>query len=249
MATASTSNLPAIERYAGDPAAFVRDRDQAPLPAGPGPASTTSAASTASWPPARPGAGLRMVKDGRPLPPSAYTKSGRVGSRPLDDLAGPGKVFDQFAGRATIVLQSLHRSWAPLTAFCLPGAVLHPRCRSTPADPAVLTGPGRLGTHDVFVLQVHGRKLCERCGTRPCPSPGPQRSSRPGPSRPARRRWSRPGSPPATACCPGFRHAARTAETASLHLTVGMLTYNWNELLRQVVELATEEAWFRRACR
>jgi len=43
----------------------------------------------------------------------------------------------------------------------------------------------------------------------------------------------------------GFRHAARTAETASLHLTVGMLTYNWNELLRQVVELATEEAWFR----
>ena len=43
----------------------------------------------------------------------------------------------------------------------------------------------------------------------------------------------------------GFRHAARTAETASLHLTVGMLTRNWNELLREVVELATEEEWFR----
>src|SRR4029453_7338638 len=43
----------------------------------------------------------------------------------------------------------------------------------------------------------------------------------------------------------GFRHAARTAETASLHLTVGMLTRNWNDLLREVVELATEEAWFR----
>jgi len=43
----------------------------------------------------------------------------------------------------------------------------------------------------------------------------------------------------------GFRHAARTAETASLHLTVGMLTYNWNDLLREVLELATEETWFR----
>src|SRR4030095_1737932 len=43
----------------------------------------------------------------------------------------------------------------------------------------------------------------------------------------------------------GFRHAARTATDASLHLTVGMLTYNWNDLLREVLDQATEETWFR----
>ena len=30
-----------------------------------------------------------MVKDGEPLPPSAYTRSGRMGSVPLSDLADP----------------------------------------------------------------------------------------------------------------------------------------------------------------
>jgi lysine-specific demethylase/histidyl-hydroxylase NO66 len=43
----------------------------------------------------------------------------------------------------------------------------------------------------------------------------------------------------------GFRHAARTTEDASLHLTVGMLTYNWNDLLGEVLDQATEETWFR----
>src|ERR687892_739120 len=43
----------------------------------------------------------------------------------------------------------------------------------------------------------------------------------------------------------GVHHDARTAQDASLHLTVGMLTYNWNDLLGEVVEQATEEIWFR----
>jgi bifunctional lysine-specific demethylase and histidyl-hydroxylase NO66 len=215
MPTAPTSSLPAIERCAGDPAAFVRDHwAKAPLlrrGAGPGGFDDLLSlddvdrvlATTAPRVPA-----FRMVKDGRPLPPSAYTKSGRVGSRPLDDLADPGKVFDQFAGGATIVLQSLHRSWAPLTAFCrsLELFFTHPVQVNAYLTPPSSRGLGvHHDTHDVFVLAPGDCLYVPR----------------------------------------GFRHAARTAETASLHLTVGMLTYNWNELLRQVVELATEEAWFR----
>ena len=87
MATASTSSNPAIERCAGDPAAFVRDHwAKAPLlRRGAGPdgfddllslddvdrfLSTTSPRTPA----------FRMVADGKPLPPSAYTRSGRMGS-------------------------------------------------------------------------------------------------------------------------------------------------------------------------
>ena len=43
----------------------------------------------------------------------------------------------------------------------------------------------------------------------------------------------------------GWLHSAEAQGESSLHLTIGILTYNWNELLREVVELATEEAWFR----
>jgi bifunctional lysine-specific demethylase and histidyl-hydroxylase NO66 len=118
---------------------------------------------------------------------------------------------------------------------------------------AYLTPPASRGlgvhhdTHDVFVLQVHGRKLWQVWDAAvPFPLPH-QKKLPPGAEAPA--------SPPlvdaelAPGDClyvpRGFRHAARTAETASLHLTVGMPTHNWDELLREVVELATEEAWFR----
>jgi bifunctional lysine-specific demethylase and histidyl-hydroxylase NO66 len=257
MATASTSNLPAIERCAGDPAAFVRDHwAKAPLlrrGAGPGGFDDLLSlddvdrilATTAPRVPA-----FRMVKDGKPLPPSAYTRSGRVGSQPLDDLADPGKVFDQFAGGATIVLQSLHRSWAPLTAFCrsLELFFTHPVQVNAYLTPPSSRGLGvHHDTHDVFVLQVHGRKLWQVWDAA-VPFPlAHQKKLPPGAESPSEAPLVEAELAPGDCLYVprGFRHAARTAETASLHLTVGMLTYNWNELLRQVVELATEEAWFR----
>jgi bifunctional lysine-specific demethylase and histidyl-hydroxylase NO66 len=257
MPTAPTSSLPAIERCAGDPAAFVRDHwAKAPLlrrGAGAGGFDDLLSlddvdrvlATTAPRVPA-----FRMVKDGRPLPPSAYTKSGRVGSRPLDDLADPGKVFDQFAGGATIVLQSLHRSWAPLTAFCrsLELFFTHPVQVNAYLTPPSSRGLGvHHDTHDVFVLQVHGRKLWQVWDAA-VPFPlAHQKKLPPGAESPGEAPLVEAELAPGDCLYVprGFRHAARTAETASLHLTVGMLTYNWNELLRQVVELATEEAWFR----
>jgi lysine-specific demethylase/histidyl-hydroxylase NO66 len=257
MPTAPTSSLPAIERCAGDPAAFVRDHwARAPLlrrGAGPGGFDDLLSlddvdrilATTAPRVPA-----FRMVKDGKPLPPSAYTKSGRVGSQPLDDLADPGKVFDQFAGGATIVLQSLHRSWAPLTAFCrsLELFFTHPAQVNAYLTPPASRGLGvHHDTHDVFVLQVHGRKLWQVWDAA-VPFPlAHQKKLPPGAESPGEAPLVEAELAPGDCLYVprGFRHAARTAGTASLHLTVGMLTYNWNELLRQVVELATEEAWFR----
>ena len=257
MATASTSSNPAIERCTGDPAAFVRDHwAKAPLlRRGAGPdgfddllslddvdrfLSTTSPRTPA----------FRMVKDGKPLPPSAYTRSGRVGSVPLADLADPGKIFEQFHGGATIVLQSLQRYWPPLAAFSrqLELFLTHPVQVNAYLTPPSSRGLGvHHDTHDVFVLQVHGRKLWQVWDAA-VPFPlAHQRTLPPGAESPA-------GAPLLDAeLAPGdclyvprgFRHAARTADTASLHLTVGMLTYNWNDLLREVLELATEETWFR----
>jgi len=257
MATASTSSNPAIERCAGDPAAFVRDHwAKAPLlRRGAGPdgfddllslddvdrfLSTTSPRTPA----------FRMVSDGKPLPPSAYTRSGRMGSVPLADLADPGKVFDQFAGGATIVLQSLQRYWPPLTAFSrqLELFLTHPVQVNAYLTPPSSRGLGvHHDTHDVFVLQVHGRKLWQVWDAA-VPFPlAHQKQLPPGAESPTEAPLLAAELAPGDCLYVprGFRHAARTAETASLHLTVGMLTRNWNDLLREVVELATEEAWFR----
>jgi bifunctional lysine-specific demethylase and histidyl-hydroxylase NO66 len=258
MPTAPTasSTSGAVERCVGDAAAFVRDHwATAPLlrrGAGPGGfddlLSLDAVDRFLATSPRTPA--FRLVKDGTPLPPSAYTKSGRVGSQPLADLADAGKVYDHFHAGATIVLQGLHRWWPPLTAFCreLELFLTHPVQVNAYLTPPASRGLGvHHDTHDVFVLQVHGRKLWQVWDAAvPFPLPH-QRKLPPGAEAPA--------TPPlvdaelAPGDClyvpRGFRHAARTAETASLHLTVGIPTRNWDEVLREVVELATEEAWFR----
>jgi bifunctional lysine-specific demethylase and histidyl-hydroxylase NO66 len=255
-ASSSSSGGGAVERCVGDAAAFVRDHwATAPLlRRGAGPEGFDDLLSLdgvdrfLSTSPRTPA--FRLVKDGQPLPPAAYTKSGRIGSQPLSDLADVGRVYDHFHAGATIVLQGLHRYWPPLTAFCrdLELFLTHPVQANAYLTPPASRGLGvHHDTHDVFVLQVHGRKLWQVWDAAvPYPLPH-QRRLPPGAEAPA--------GPPlvdaelAPGDClyvpRGFRHAARTAETASLHLTVGISTLNWNEVLREVVELATEEAWFR----
>jgi hypothetical protein len=258
MATASARSIPsAIERCAGDPAAFVRDHwARAPLlRRGAGPGGFDDLLSLddvdrilATTSPRVPF--FRMVKDGRPLPPSAYTKSGRIGSVPLSDLADPGKIFGQFAAGATIVLQGLQRFWAPLAVFSrdLERFLTHPVQVNAYLTPPASRGLGvHHDTHDVFVLQVHGRKLWQVWDAA-VPFPlGHQTKLPPGADDPAEAPLVEAKLAPGDGLYVprGFRHAARTATDASLHLTVGMLTYNWNDLLREVVEQATEETWFR----
>jgi bifunctional lysine-specific demethylase and histidyl-hydroxylase NO66 len=255
--TPPTASIPAIERCAGDPAAFVRDHwARAPLlRRGAGPGGFDDLLSLddvdrilSTTAPRFPY--FRMVKDGKPLPPSAYTKSGRIGSVPLSDLADPGRIFDQFHGGATIVLQGLQRFWAPLTAFSrdLELFLTHPVQVNAYLTPPASRGLGvHHDTHDVFVLQVHGRKLWQVWDAA-VPFPlGHQTKLPPGAEAPTEAPLVEAELAPGDCLYVprGFRHAARTAEDASLHLTVGMLAYNWNDLLREVLDLAAEETWFR----
>jgi lysine-specific demethylase/histidyl-hydroxylase NO66 len=191
---------------------------------------------------------FRLVKDGRPLPPGAYTKSGRIGSRPLDDLADPGRIYEQFAGGATIVLQGLHRHWLPLTRLCreLELFLTHPTQVNAYLTPAASQGLAvHHDTHDVFVLQVHGRKRWQVWEPL-IPNPLPNQTLPAGAPPPGEPLLAAELAPGDCLYIPrGFRHAAKTAADASLHLTVGMLAPTWNEVLRDVVEQATAEPAFR----
>ncbi len=184
---------------------------------------------------------FRMVKDGASLPPESYTRSGRVGSKPLDDLVDPGKVYGHFAGGATIVLQSLHRYWLPLTRLCrdLELTLTHPVQVNAYITPRSSRGLGlHADGHEVFVLQVHGRKRWEVY------QPGPARD----PEAPGELLLDVTLEPGDCLYVPlGFPHAVWTEQSASAHLTVGVLTYKWHEVLRHAVLQVLEDPAFGQA--
>ncbi len=101
-----------------------------------------------------------MTRDGDLLPPSRYTRGGGAGAEIADQVADD-KILTEFASGATLVLQGLHRTWAPIQSFAesLAAQLGHPVQVN-----AYLTPPQNSGfaphydVHDVFVLQFAGRK-------------------------------------------------------------------------------------------
>jgi bifunctional lysine-specific demethylase and histidyl-hydroxylase NO66 len=228
----------ALARLAGDPARFAAAHwGRAPLHRPGADASGFAdlfslgdvdrilSSTTPRWP------AFRLVKEGRQLDRRSYTRAGRVGGQPVDDLADPRRVYELFGGGATIVLQSLHRFWPPLARFGrdLELALTHPVQVNAYVTPPAAQGLGlHHDTHDVFVLQVHGRKRWE---------------VRHPDGRPGQRRLGAELAPGDCLYIPQrFPHAARTAETASVHLTVGVVATTWGDLARRAVTSAVEGA-------
>ena len=176
---------------------------------------------------------LRMVSDGKTLPVARYTTAPSDSSRGTDRLVSPAKVYERFTEGATIVLESLHRYWEPLTDFCrdLELALGH-RLQVN----AYITPPSSQGfdvhrdTHDVFVLQVSGSKhwiVYDRDDdTEALIDREIERGS-------------------ALYIPTGFPHAATTGSGASAHLTVGILTRDATEIVRAIAKLAEEEPVFK----
>jgi uncharacterized RmlC-like cupin family protein len=174
---------------------------------------------------------FRMVKDGKQLDRRSYTRPGRVGGQPVDDLADPGGVYELFDGGATIVLQSLHRFWPPLTRLArdLELALTHPVQVNAYITPPASRGLGvHHDEHDVFVLQVYGHKQWDVHD--PDGKPGDRlivAELAPGDCLYIPQR---------------FPHAAWTAATASVHLTVGVVPTTWADVLRRAVVSVVEDA-------
>jgi lysine-specific demethylase/histidyl-hydroxylase NO66 len=228
----------ALARCVGDPGQFVREHwARAPLyrPGADGVAFADLfslgdvdhilSSTTPRYP------AFRMVKEGRQLDRRSYTRPGRVGGQPVDDLADPGGVYELFHGGATIVLQSLHRFWPPLARLArdLELALTHPVQVNAYITPPASRGLGvHRDEHDVFVLQVHGHKRWDVLD--PDGTPGDRlivAELAPGDCLYIPQR---------------FPHAAWTAATASVHLTVGVVPTTWAEVVRRAVVPVVEDA-------
>ena len=158
---------------------------------------------------------VRVARDGSVLPSSAFTRPATLAGQPMTGLVDPRKVFDLVDDGATVVLQGLHRYWAPLGALVadLELELGHP-CQAN----AYLTPPGSQGfavhsdTHDVFVFQTHGTKVWEigrpasrtPSRRRSCSSPVSACTCRPAPRTPREPRTPpRCTSPSASTRSPG----------------------------------------------
>jgi bifunctional lysine-specific demethylase and histidyl-hydroxylase NO66 len=174
---------------------------------------------------------LRMIKDGKALPHFKYTVAAGKGAR--EAAISGALVYQWYYEGATIVLESLHRYWQPLTDFCreLEIALGH-RLQVN----AYVTPPRSQGfdvhrdSHDVFVLQVSGAKhwiVYDREDEE-------------------RVLMAQTIDRGASLYIPtGFPHAATTGDAASAHLTVGILTHDTIDLLHEVTKLAEEKPAFR----
>jgi bifunctional lysine-specific demethylase and histidyl-hydroxylase NO66 len=170
---------------------------------------------------------FRLVREGRTLPRASVTRSVRIGSRPVDDLVDVAAVHREFAAGASIVLQGLHRSFAPVASLCrgLEATLTHPVQANAYLTPPVAQGLHlHPDPHDVFAVQTHGVK---RWVVHP-----------PGGDEP----WDLELRPGDVLYLPaGVQHAAQTLDRPSLHLTIGVRTTGWREVLRRAVDAAMDD--------
>jgi lysine-specific demethylase/histidyl-hydroxylase NO66 len=193
---------------------------------------------------------FRLVRDGTPLDPARYTRSATVGGQPVSGLGDPARIFDEHRRGATIVFQGLQRSCPPLTRFCrsLELDLTHAAQCNAYITPAGARGLGvHYDTHDVFVLQLAGTKawtihepvLVDPLASQPWKGTADD------------------AGPPilsvelAAGDClyvpRGFLHAARAQEALSAHLTIGIVTTTWHDVLRDLVAGVADEPELRRA--
>jgi hypothetical protein len=195
---------------------------------------------------------LRMAQDGKVLPAATFTRSGGAGAS-VGDQAADDKVLAAMSGGATLVLQALHRSWPPLVDFAarLAAELGHPVQIN-----AYITPPQNQGfaphydVHDVFVLQVSGRKHW---------TIHPPVVDHPLDSQPWEQHRAavaaRAAEPPIvdTVLGPGDAvylprgtiHSAQALGEIAIHLTVGVHPITRAQLVRHLLDLAADDPQLR----
>ena len=174
---------------------------------------------------------FRVVKAGTTLPAGEYTRSARIGSRTVTDLIDVARMYRHFRDGATIVLQGLQRYWPPVTRLCrdLETTLSHPVQANAYLTPPVAQGLRvHRDPHDVFAVQTHGRKQWVLYEGDQQPAPDGAGGA-----------VTRDVELESGHCLylpKGTFHAARTVDTPSLHLTLGVKATTWADVLRRGVD-------------
>ena len=186
-----------------------------------------------------------MAKDGTTLPTREFTSGGGVGAG-IADQVDDSKLAALFADGSTLVLQALHRTWPPLIDFTqqLASELGHPVQVNAYVTPPQSRGfDDHYDVHDVFVLQISGRK---RWRIHEPVHPAPLRDQPWTDRREAVAEAA--GTPPVIDAVlepgdclylpRGFLHAATALGDVSTHLTFGVHTWTRHALARTMLDRA-----------
>jgi hypothetical protein len=188
---------------------------------------------------------IRVAKDGVTLDRGDFTSPAGVGAG-IADQVDDSRLTALLADGATIVLQALHRTWSPLLDFSQQlGAELgHPVQVNAYVTPPQSRGfDDHYDVHDVFVLQISGRK---RWRIHPPVHPAPLRDQ---PWTDHREAVAAAAEEPPMIDAVlepgdclylprGFLHAATALGDVSTHLTLGVHTWTRHKLARTLLERA-----------
>jgi hypothetical protein len=193
---------------------------------------------------------FRLVKAGERLELGDYASDVPWRPVPFAGTIDVPRALSAFASGATVVLQALHHTHPPLATFC---RLLETELRQpvqanayfTPRDSQGL--PVHHDTHDVFCLQVAGRKrwlVYEPVLELPLRDQR-YRPELGEPGEPVLDLVLEPGD---TLYMPrGWLHQALTSDEDSLHLTIGVNVYTWLDALRAALDECAEELAVRRS--
>nr|WP_261393004.1 cupin domain-containing protein [Rhodococcus sp. BP22] len=194
----------------------------------------------------------RMAKDGSLLDKSQFTSSGGFGAEMPDQLDSAA-ILSAFASGHTLVLQGLHRLWPPLIDFVrdLVDDIGHPSQVNAYITPASSQGfDPHYDVHDVFVLQISGEKrwiLHPPVHTHPlADQPWSDRRSaveQQALEAPALDTVLEPGD--ALYLPRGWIHSAEALGDTTIHLTIGVASFNEFDVATQLIGLLADDAGLR----
>ncbi|HYY11820.1 MAG TPA: cupin domain-containing protein [Kineosporiaceae bacterium] len=193
---------------------------------------------------------LRVAKNGQTYAANRFTRGGGVGAT-IGDQVDDAALARLFADGATVVLQALHRTHAPVVDFAqaLAADLGHPVQVNAYVTPPQAQGfSDHYDVHDVFVLQVAGEKRwfihepVLRHPTRDQPWTDRRAAVEEAAKRPPLIDVVlRPGD--ALYLPAGYLHAAQALGETSAHLTVGVHTWTRGHLLAELLtQLQTVES-------
>jgi hypothetical protein len=169
---------------------------------------------------------IKLVRSDGAVPVSEYLWR--------DQMVDPARVARLFSEGATVIFGGLHDRHEPLRRLC---SAVSAQASARTQTNIYLTPPDAQGfkphwdTHDVFVLQVEGSKRWRMYGGGP---EHPLRDQKFDPERHA------PGeveeeftleAGEALYVPRGIMHAAATTDAVSVHVTLGVMSYTWADLL------------------
>lgn len=187
---------------------------------------------------------LRLIRNGPDLPPEAYTHDLRSRRFMFTGVCDTERVLAEYQRGATILLQRVERSWAPLAELCrsLESLFYHPVDANVYRTPRSAQGfTAHYDAHDVFILQIAGSKhwrlydapLRLPMESQPHSTTGVQFGDC------THECEVQPGD---LIYLPrGTGHEALTSDSSSLHITMGITPHTWADVLVDAVVAAAHK--------